>query len=815
MHESQARNFCKFVNENENIKKELKQNLENYNLLNQDENKQRNIILDEMEKLSKKYNFDIDKTDLEETFYNIKKKLSDDEFLSVSGGFAPSGIAAGLLLLTGISSASGTATAFASGNGTPTASNSDIVQNYEIDYEEKFLDSNPENDKEHNNEQNNDKIDVDNQGETLLQETNNQTEERKEDLSEDTTNAEIAFSLKVLNEFPKKGEPGFDKFLVTEELENLNENRVETIKHKDRESEIIKINEKEIFVQMANTVREIVQKVKSRTPGEDMDKEDINVKIKNNEISKNYKLPEQMRIAKAIYRWVAKNISYDFEAFDSISNKDNNYIKPQDAIFVYSQKSGVCGGYSLLINEMMRIAGIPSTQICSIKGKGTDITHAFNAIYLEDTTNNREGWTLIDSTWASPKSDRNFLASENEVESLMEGTALLYPDLIEDKFNKNDEYAKEIEEIIDISWEDQKKMDDNEIFDLNKKTEDKLKELNKKYNNGMKFEKIEFSKSQYEGLQIKYKTNLTLEEAVKLNNEKKAKIKEQNEKYEIELMMSYVSSLFVYKSDELNDTLYDVLNAINSRKDRINSVKSEKYCKRVMGICANTLKKYGSNIKENADNINKEIQNALEKLNPEYQDIVTFKNLTIYCAPGIEDNDSAINVTTSLSYEEAKNIVKNNPLKPSSAMTIYFPGFYSEDIDFIEANKSIISNPSHKIDEPLNIDDVIYTLSGNEGSSVILIYRVKEIPFAENLQIPSYLSSFGSKIRIGSGIKSIILNGDETIDLSSPAYDLESINTENSNKYIAERCMLYEKNPDGSKGRLLKNFIKKFDNAVG
>ena len=51
-------------------------------------------------------------------------------------------------------------------------------------------------------------------------------------------------------------------------------------------------------------------------------------------------------------------------------------------------------------------------------------------------------------------------------------------------------------------------------------------------------------------------------------------------------------------------------------------------------------------------------------------------------------------------------------------------------------------------------------------------------------------------------IKSLILKGDEIIDLSE-AKDLDSIDIGKSNKYIAENGAIYEKNIYGSKGKML------------
>ena len=69
----------------------------------------------------------------------------------------------------------------------------------------------------------------------------------------------------------------------------------------------------------------------------------------------------------------------------------------------------------------------------------------------------------------------------------------------------------------------------------------------------------------------------------------------------------------------------------------------------------------------------------------------------------------------------------------------------------------------------------------------------------EKVRIPDTLLRLNVPIQVGFGIKSIVLTGDEIIDISR-AGDLESIDATNSNRYVVEDGILYEKTESGEKG---------------
>lgn len=100
---------------------------------------------------------------------------------------------------------------------------------------------------------------------------------------------------------------------------------------------------------------------------------------------------------KVLHDWICDNIAYDTDIF-----KKNNSIKKQDYVTVLKKKKAVCSGYTNLMNEMCRLAGIESIGISGYsKGfgysgtikKGQKTDHAWNAVKI----GNR--WQLIDVTW--------------------------------------------------------------------------------------------------------------------------------------------------------------------------------------------------------------------------------------------------------------------------------------------------------------------------------------------------------------------------------------------------------------------------------
>jgi len=110
--------------------------------------------------------------------------------------------------------------------------------------------------------------------------------------------------------------------------------------------------------------------------------------------------------ARAIFTWIAVNISYDFKALDKDSPRADSNKEYEDKVVkqVYRKGRGVCMGYSLLYKKMADAVGlecvfIPGNSKGSVFG-GWE-SHAWNAVKINDK------WELLDVTWGAGYSDEN------------------------------------------------------------------------------------------------------------------------------------------------------------------------------------------------------------------------------------------------------------------------------------------------------------------------------------------------------------------------------------------------------------------------
>ena len=120
------------------------------------------------------------------------------------------------------------------------------------------------------------------------------------------------------------------------------------------------------------------------------------IKPANNDVAK----------ARAIYRWITANISYDTEAF--FSGRYRN--KKVTAEEVYRSRHGVCDAYATLFNAMALRAGLEAKKVSGIS-KGINYSrsqvtnnvenHAWNAVKLNGH------WHLLDTTWGAGIVDSN------------------------------------------------------------------------------------------------------------------------------------------------------------------------------------------------------------------------------------------------------------------------------------------------------------------------------------------------------------------------------------------------------------------------
>lgn len=102
--------------------------------------------------------------------------------------------------------------------------------------------------------------------------------------------------------------------------------------------------------------------------------------------------------ARAIYAWVAKNISYDVQGYFSGSYRS---CAPED---VLRSKTSVCAGYSGIFKQLCDLAGVECVEISGYaKGYSFSTTgrvssspdHAWNAIKIDGE------WKLIETTWGA------------------------------------------------------------------------------------------------------------------------------------------------------------------------------------------------------------------------------------------------------------------------------------------------------------------------------------------------------------------------------------------------------------------------------
>jgi transglutaminase-like putative cysteine protease len=100
--------------------------------------------------------------------------------------------------------------------------------------------------------------------------------------------------------------------------------------------------------------------------------------------------------ARAIFRWITTNISYDDDAYNT---KQYGSMEPED---ILKARKGVCEQFCILFKAMVEAAGLKAETISGYaKGysytpgkKLTETDHAWNAVFIEGS------WHLLDATWA-------------------------------------------------------------------------------------------------------------------------------------------------------------------------------------------------------------------------------------------------------------------------------------------------------------------------------------------------------------------------------------------------------------------------------
>ncbi|MDD3744545.1 MAG: transglutaminase domain-containing protein, partial [Lentimicrobiaceae bacterium] len=121
--------------------------------------------------------------------------------------------------------------------------------------------------------------------------------------------------------------------------------------------------------------------------------EGVSLKLVSEKITQNYFTQESRY--KAIFKWVASNISYDTSA-----KLLKNISTDPDSVLKY--RTSVCSGYAKLYEALCESAGLKCQVINGmakgfnyLPGDSFEVNHAWNAIFYSNK------WHLVDVTWAS------------------------------------------------------------------------------------------------------------------------------------------------------------------------------------------------------------------------------------------------------------------------------------------------------------------------------------------------------------------------------------------------------------------------------
>ncbi len=522
---------------------------------------------------------------------------------------------------------------------------------------------------------------------------------------------EIDFCIDKMKNLPTDDE-FLDQMRKLPTEEDLNQSRHEEIFHSDGSKDSVDLDEKEVYEEIKKTVDELTKEFEIKESAEEMlnfadkleeecDKEKIQTENSND-------LPAKMQKADAIYRWVAENIHYDFESRDC--DKTLAKRKPQDAYFVFSEKTGVCEGYARLLNLMMRMAEIPCMYVHSIPSPATVPynTHAFNAVYLKDQSQDRKGWTLLDSCWASPHGSDG----DAQIKIYLDGEMHFSKRDVEDALAAENDYTNELFDEFKISENGLENPSQELINDLNKKIPDILQKLNEKYKDSPHFETIEFF-DVCDSLYFKYKTDLTAEQA----KQAKDKLKELNENRAFEYLVNQLTGkskidctykIFNETSNNMTiedlKTTSDIARSLLPRFKEINdnNEKIENYCNELEKIYIDLLFPNLNEIEEKIEKMKEDLNKKLEELNETYSDITTIKNINL-C---IEKDDEGFQIfgefdagLTEQDLETRFEQYKDTRANKAKELKFeeFFPAFYKKDQSFKEANESIFLHGLHKI----------------------------------------------------------------------------------------------------------------------
>ena len=119
---------------------------------------------------------------------------------------------------------------------------------------------------------------------------------------------------------------------------------------------------------------------------------------------------------KLLHDWICDNVAYDTDSFDNPS-----VAFEQDYVSVLKKRRAICSGYTNLMNEMCRLAGVESVGILGyFKGFGSSCgadggqtpNHTWNAVHADSQ------WQLVDVTWDAGFCDRKHFVKRYSTEWL-------------------------------------------------------------------------------------------------------------------------------------------------------------------------------------------------------------------------------------------------------------------------------------------------------------------------------------------------------------------------------------------------------------
>ncbi len=218
----------------------------------------------------------------------------------------------------------------------------------------------------------------------------------------------------------------------------------------------------------------------------------------------------------------------------------------------------------------------------------------------------------------------------------------------------------------------------------------------------------------------------------------------------------------------------------------------------------------GVNFSIDTDSENTEVKNinVCDYLNsnrdvrlPEY---LTQFNVPIKIGVGIEslilENDDIVDLSSAISLTSVN----------ANKSTRYISdeiGLYRKNKDGSKGRIERILHKSGKFDGLKFFIDTNYE---KDMVNEIKIFDYGNIH--KNVKLPEFLTHFNIPIKIGTGIESLILENDDLVDLSE-ACELKSVNITNSNKFMVENGVLYEKDKYGKKGNkvIVNNKIRIID----